>query len=621
MGELAAVVRLDRSSLVADDEEFVVRALGSPDDSRRRVGFGNQSAVLAAALGSADDPSGLSSPTAAEARGVWIALDGRIDNRAELIDQLTDWALVSREPADVDLLLAGYEKWGEGVFDRIVGPFASVVFDSRQDSVRLARDPLGGRELYFRQQGATVIASSRLNALLFQRFSPVHLDESSIVRYFAIAGPQPGATFFKEIEEVQPGQLVLLRESSRKVRQVAILRPAAEPGRGKDSDYKERFRELLDLAVTCRLPSVGCSATMMSGGLDSTAIAATAARVFAGRMDSPPITISWVFDELKESDETRWIEAMERSTGLRSIRFAGDDCWPLADEPRWPRFPDSPFLDLYRLLTERTAQIARLQGCSVLLTGHSADDLWIGGKDWLRSFLAQGHVFAALASLARATGLRALGHRLQYGPRAAVARLRPRSSAPPVEKAHPWLTPWAQAQLASAGIGQGEPLPASAGSWRAEHLLSPYSLAALSLARREGAAQGLEIRFPFRDRRMVEFFLGAPADLLYRPGETKRVLRRALTDRLPPEILNRRSLTTLIPLGRRGLGDRALPVVRAMLDGPDVIWPRYVRREWIRDEALNAFNQPGSGRASLVLWHCFTLERWRRTVAGHLATS
>jgi hypothetical protein len=105
------------------------------------------------------------------------------------------------------------------------------------------------------------------------------------------------------------------------------------------------------------------------------------------------------------------------------------------------------------------------------------------------------------------------------------------------------------------------------------------------------------------------------------PGETKRLLRRSLHDRLPPPVLARRPTTSLLALARRGLRERAAPLIRQVLEEPDTIWSRYVHSDWLWTHGMQALDRPRPGMDGLVLWHCYALERWRRALASDLATA
>jgi hypothetical protein len=222
---------------------------------------------------------------------------------------------------------------------------------------------------------------------------------------------------------------------------------------------------------------------------------------------------------------------------------------------------------------------------------------------------------AASYSLARGYALTIGGKTLAHGLRTSLGRLLPRRTHSTRLQLPPWLTPYASSKLAAnleADIGSA--VSNDAGERRTRALLAPFQTAMSSAFTNEATPFGLEIRLPFRDRRLVEFFLDLPAHLMYRPGESKRLLRRALMDRLPQEVLQRRQITSLLALARRGLVEHGWSALRAILENRKALWPRYVRPEWLWRYGADAIGGGGSSAAGLVLWHCYSLERWRQSL-------
>jgi asparagine synthetase B (glutamine-hydrolysing) len=193
-----------------------------------------------------------------------------------------------------------------------------------------------------------------------------------------------------------------------------------------------------------------------------------------------------------------------------------------------------------------------------------------------------------------------------------VRRPRQEGPAPPA----PWLTLSAATHLKGAEQ-QTDDL------WRPFRqpgvLTHPHELGLLRFAELEIEPFGTELRRPFRDRRLVEYLLAVPPRLQYRPGRRKFLLRRALRHRLPAEIVRRRHLTSLQPLFDRGLGDRAHAALLATLADPAATWPRYVRREWLRERLRTGPKPESDGVERLVLWSCWCVEIWQQRLRAHLA--
>jgi asparagine synthase (glutamine-hydrolysing) len=211
-----------------------------------------------------------------------LVADARLDNREELIASLGlsgDWA---RRAADVAILSAALDRWGDEAVDHLIGDYAFALWDSKQKRLLLARDPFGQRSLYFHQgHGFFAFASMPcgLHALAEVPYAP---DLERLAHLVALV-PFPGnRNFFQGIERVEAGHLAIVtpgglttrRHWNPERRDLQLKRPA---------DYAEALCDVLDRAVESQLRGTGDVAAQMSSGLDSTSVAVTAARLQAER--------------------------------------------------------------------------------------------------------------------------------------------------------------------------------------------------------------------------------------------------------------------------------------------------------------------------------------------------
>ena len=191
---------------------------------------------------------------------------------------------------------------------------------------------------------------------------------------------------------------------------LAPLEPAEE-GRSvryrRDDEYAEHFRELLGQAVRDRLPEGegerAAPTVLMSGGLDSTAVAALAAGELAGRGERLH-TVSWVFDELPRADEREFMEPTVEALGAEATWILGDDAWPLAgclEAPERHLGMGSPYAAVYRRLRDRSYRAVAGRGGTVLLTGECGDQLYVGAESWLRDLVSERRLVTAAREAAR----------------------------------------------------------------------------------------------------------------------------------------------------------------------------------------------------------------------------
>ncbi len=331
----------------------------------------------------------------------WALLDGRIDNREELAAALDTHAPNRRSISDVELVLRAYQQWGERFVERIVGSFACVICDPVRQLVLCYRDPLGARTLYYFCDSRCLVVASEEQAVLAHPAVRSSLNELTMARYFTIREPQPGDTFFQDVSELRPATCM------RITRESVATWPYREPASTRiryrtDGEYAEHFRELLAESVRCRMRAAGPPAVQMSGGLDSTSLAALAAQMLTSSPHPQRLnTVSYVFKELSSVDESRRINAMAAGLPLNSLRFNGDTCWPRNRLEEWPQNPNRPDINMYRLLAQRCYRIAHLTGSRVIFTGAESDNLYTGNTEWLYDLLRDGKLPAALVELAR----------------------------------------------------------------------------------------------------------------------------------------------------------------------------------------------------------------------------
>jgi asparagine synthase (glutamine-hydrolysing) len=538
----------------------------------------------------------------------WLAMDGRLDNRDELRAALAARrASVPGAASDATLVLAAWETWGDEALRRLRGPLAFVLADHRGPAVHLARDVLGGRGLAYALSPSWLAVASDDFGVLAAPEVGAELDPARLASFFAIGEPAAGTTFFRSIRQVLPGERITIGATdSRRTRFDAIV--PREPGARRHpadlADLAEELRHRLDTAVARRLrTSPQPPLVLASGGLDSSAIAALAAAA-GGDAQRALRSLSWNFNTLP--DERHYQAALAEHLGLRHQRLYLDDKVPLAELELWPIHPSTPEQNPYRLLHQAAYEATRASGSRVLLSGLMGDQLFTGWETLAVDLARSGQWVAALRAaraIAAEMGWRAaLAPRLRHHP-----RLRARREPPE------WLTSEA-ARLVDHGP-EWPPEMRRAGrprQWLRTLGFEPAHGFAVEAWYTHGA--GIEVRYPFRDRELVEFLLNdVPTGELWQPGEARPVLRRALRPLLPPTIVDRTDKGTFEPLFRRVLE----PPVRATFEdlflAHDNEWHRYVRRDWLEGAFRRGAPRPIE---LLLLWSatCFELWRRRRTV-------
>ncbi|MBA3366512.1 MAG: hypothetical protein H0U03_12155 [Actinobacteria bacterium] len=569
------------------------------------------------------EPSGGSeaaSPAQDENTGCALVLSGHIDNADDLLDELGSRAArgLAERYGESGCVLASYLRWGRTAAARFIGEFAVALWDPRTRKLLLACDHVASRPLYHAvSRGRFIFASTA--AQLFGAGVAREVDETAAVT-FLYRLDRDFRSFHRGVDtvpaahtvEVGAGRIELYRHWDWPSRP-----PATRVASGVEI---EELRGIFTEAVRCRLARREPMAVPLSGGMDSSSVAAVAGGL-AGRGDLvAPRVYSWIWRTEPSVDEARYSAALAERHGLDHVLIPADRAWPYSEVDRWRPFLTDPYLPphdaLWRLLLER----ARLDGARAVSLTTGADQLISGSPDYLADWVARGHWLSAAREARariRAGSSRAAlrGLVLPFLPLAAQ-RWRRREAAGFLEQMMP-------SELARRHASE-LPVPAITGPsgwWEALRGAVGWSGLGRSLAYHDRLAilYGLEFSHPYLDRRVVDFVLRAPPDLFYAAGRTKTGMRNALHDLLPPLVRDRTDKPNPYPWLRRVYRERLAPRARALAADSEL-----ERRGLVTGEPLRQFVERyigGDDRLFPVFWYSFVVEVWLRQEAGRLDLS
>lgn len=448
------------------------------------------------------------------------------------------------------LLCKVYRDKGVAGLAGLDGEFCFALWDRRSASVVLATDHFGVKPLYFRSEDDFLLFSDTPHLIAGGR-KPVITERD-------VAGQLTGKvrvspeTGIPGVKRLPAAHVLEWTPRSSKIRRYwsIELRPSSS------SVPEDEFRHLFTEAVRRRLEP-GRTAAMLSGGLDSTSISLVADEVARASGDPPLKTLSLVYPEDARIDETRYIDAALRKAGMTSIKIPIREFDPLAGVAEAQVGLGGLFSGAGQMKTRMLYRTAREHGCDVVLDGHGGDEVVSYGMDYIVQLARQGRwisllpllrtyarlwdenllgLLAALTKVApRTLTNRAIGRAI----RAAANRLQS-----PEDGLEGFVNVGFLSRETSAGSDPVENV------WRAEpgdyarevhrKAISSRRVAkafeVLSWATRR---EGVEARYPFFDRALVEFCVNLPGHEKIRPGETRSILRRALADVLPEEVRRR----------------------------------------------------------------------------------
>lgn len=557
-------------------------------------------------------------PLQSEQPPLLVTADIRLDNRSELVSLLRLDQTEARFISDTSLLIHAYRRWGKECCRYLLGDFAFIIWDASANCLFAARDALGGRGLCYYTDSKISIVASEIQTILAHPDVPQRLNEAKLATILGEVWYEGEATLFEGIQFCEPGCCLLIHESGIRKWRYWDPSPSNTIRYRRDEEYAEHFRSLLNEAVDCRLRTWGKVGLSLSGGIDSTSVAAIAAPLLRDRSHGPLLSFSYVFDQLTDCDERNYIEEVATYHGIRAHYVPADDLWTLKDPAEWPVLCDAIMVNAYYWPQRAVALAAQEQGCRVFLTGQYGDSLFTGGvyaladmvrearfKDVVQFFGAKQYTSHARRTMLGA-GLRDLAPAaLRRAYRALRRRRKSRAyfglSDDFVDR-HELESKRELSRVQRAGFPR---------SWqhRYDALLSPVWPQDFHGGRKLYTAHRLEPAQPFYDRRLVEFMLAVPADQLTRPQQTRWVLRMAMRRDLPTFVLNRSEKTSFVPLFERGILDRERITFCNLANYTRVIESGFFRPEWIQRTIADAEKLDDD---VFFLWLCFCVDLWLR---------
>lgn len=469
------------------------------------------------------------------------ALSGRLDNVAELHGTLVAAGCAPASPRDADVAAAAFRAFGGDAPSRMRGAFAGVVTDGR--TVSAFRDHAGFRPLFFHDGPSALVIAAEPRQVTVGAGLPEEPDLRVLEELFYGRMPADMPAALRGVARLPQGSTLSAGTGTR-----PVVRRYWHPERLLESapldpaDVAERFTDLMQQAV--RRVLTGSDAVLLSGGVDSPAVAAFAAPEHR-RHGRPLGALSCVFPDLPRVDERRYIELVAERLGLELHTYR-PTARALDDVEAWCRVLGGPVPILSVPEVADSHVRARRLGYRNLLTGDFAEFVFGTPRHLVAHLLAHGR-WAALRRLvaaerARGTSWRRLGREglLAAVPGPIAAAYLERRGRDASQR----IPAWIDRRKVGDGIHRTDLWPAPAERWRRLQLLGTEgSTVTIEAAEVCAAIAGVTLRCPFADVDLWEFFLSLPADVKCPDLRDKTLARRLLRGRLPDAVLDRRDKT------------------------------------------------------------------------------
>lgn len=570
------------------------------------------------------DVQGGHQPIPNEDRTVWVVFNGEIYNFPELRSELEAKGHVFATNSDTEVIVHGYEEWGDACVGRLNGIFGLAIWDSRSRRLLLARDPFGVKPLYYHDDGRRLAWASEIKALLADSSIPRGVDLEALDLYLTFRFVPSPRTMFAQISKLPPGHLLIKDDQGCRVEQFATIGTTTDDSM-TEPDWIALLQERLEAAVRRQMMSDVPLGALLSGGVDSGVVVAIMSQ-FSNR---PIQTFTVGFEDgadINELEEARSTAALF-GTQHEEIRLTRIDYQQMLQKAVWHL--DEPIATTSALAMYSVCQLAR-DHVTVVLTGQGADEPFAGYPRYLgerygalyRGFSApvRDHVIRPLVeSLPRHERLkravRSLGtedvtkrfaqvYAVFSEPMKAALWQPGVVGSDGLQHVHQVIDYWRR------GIEDLEPLVQMA------YVDTRLSLSddLLTYGDKMSMATSVEARVPFLDLDYMRVVEKLPAGLRIRGRTHKYIHKKAIAKWLPQAVIGRRKRGFETPLDRWFRSELS-GYVREMLLSPDSACLTYFRPEAI--EALLTEHRSGRQDHQRQLFTLLTFELWHRQFIGN----
>ena len=619
---IAGILKFDPSSNVEEKCLLAMR------DTLLHRGPDDAGIMLAGPVGLAHrrlsiiDLAGGHQPMASREKVFWITYNGELYNFRELRKELQSKGCQFQTDSDTEVILQAYDLYGEDCVNYLRGMFAFCIWDRRHQKLFMARDRLGIKPLYYHINDTEILFGSEIKAILAANDNASEFNNAILPEFLASRYTAGEDTFHKGVCKLLPAHtLSWSAENGISIKQYWQL-PATQKGKGlTHRDYIHKVRDGIEDAVRSHLVSDVPVGLFLSGGIDSTVLGA----IMAGMMDAPVQTFSVGFNE-GSANELGYARLAARSIKAehREIVVTPEQFFAVLPHLVWHE--DEPIAFSSSVPLHMISCLAK-DHVKVVLTGEGADELFLGYDYRYRATLWNkrlGNLYSRLLPQhVRDIGAE-LAHRLpaklrHYAERSflvlgndpgqlffenfSLFRQQQRRRLLSNQELYARSDPFKQYMKYFQGAGEDILQCMSHAD------MQTYLVELLMKQDQMSMSASIESRVPFLDHKLVELVAGIPGNHKLRFWQTKALLREAVRDLIPKEILNRKKMGFPVPVST-WLRDRFWSVVEEFVVGRRTLSRGYFNIESVK--AMAQEHRQGKFDHGDRLWLLINFEMWQR---------
>jgi asparagine synthase (glutamine-hydrolysing) len=602
----------DAGALSKSDLDNMVATMDhrGPDDRTAvimgRIGLGMSRLAII-------DPAGSNQPIKNEAGDMWFIFNGEIYNYRELRVELIALGHTFTTHGDGEVVVHGYEEWGDSVFDKLNGMFALALLNTRTNSLLLARDRIGIKPLYYFKDADRFVFASEVKALLASRMVTASVNDAVLESYLTFRYVPAPHTMFSGVRKLNPGEFIVLKNGGEKMNSFYSLGflPKHELS---EEEIQNELRDRIDESISFRLRSDAPLGVFLSGGLDSGFILDTVRKHVTGELNSYTVG----FDRGGKYNEIGASRVMSKRYGTIPNELEMDYRCYIEALPRAVYFMEEPMADPSSVPMMELSTLAK-QRVRVILSGEGGDELFSGYPRYIGESLATlpgflptlgslaGRFFRPFLSRSLQRGLNGLG--VRNGPRRHLLwetiispdlRRRLLTGNRPADSMNPLDIIEQAARRCDSSDEQDRLTNVDIRLWLVEDLLLKKD--------KMGMSASIEARVPYLDHGVVDFACRLDPRMKVRNLTGKYIFKQLLKRSLPAEILNRPKVGFAVPLND-WFREELSGCVKHILCDNNKFLQEYLSQDGLR----HLVDRHRSGRdLSLELFTLIFLELWGR---------
>lgn len=478
-----------------------------------------------------------------------LVADARLDHRTELIEKLDRKEKDPDQITDADLILWSYKKWGKSCSNYLNGDFAFAIWNHKDKKLFVSRDRFGIRQFYYHNNKDILIFSTYIEPIYSLGFLNRVIDMQAVKKYMKFSTLERDESFFEEVKRLPSSNWMTISKHQYKIERYWYPEKIQTNITLSLDEAAKQFSTLFHNAVKASLRSSHPTSVELSGGLDSSSIYAVALSMSM----TQPFTAHTMQHKGLASDETYYIEQLEKKFKSDILKFDINEIdftkYNLSNF--YSKFPDSPQRGNFIEFVMKNRILSK-QGIRVILTGMGADEVLGGDASFMLQYL-KDLKFVQLFKTLRCIGRRAQSRSLF------LKFIFSLFLVDPLKESIDKTIKYVQSKLflkrscdkTTLDLKEVE-LDKSVDNkyvelFGVDFLSSAFSHWIDFNALQNYSNDGIEVRYPFFDTKLVEFIMSLPPEYIYHCGKYKNILKLAMDGTVPDNVLYRNNKTSLVP--------------------------------------------------------------------------